>query len=136
MAFSVLILGLCTEQEDQNVYGSEKSFDKGNFKETTIIWQKNGWRRTPSRFQIQPGRHGTSIFTHYIPCVCDCVCIARFTHLKSLNASANASARKWKIFHFLHRRSCICVCVEVVQTCVYLWFHLRLRLRRSCELAL
>ena len=23
------------------MYGSEKSFDKGNFKETTIIWQKN-----------------------------------------------------------------------------------------------
>ena len=41
LAFSALILGLCTEQEDQNVYGSEKSFDKGNFKETTIIWQKN-----------------------------------------------------------------------------------------------
>ena len=41
VAFSVLILGLCTEQEDQNVYGSEKSFDKGNFKETINIWQKN-----------------------------------------------------------------------------------------------
>ena len=32
----------------------------------------------PSRFHIQPGRHGTSTFTHYIPCVC----VARFTRLK------------------------------------------------------
>lgn len=60
------------------------------------------WRRTPSWFQIQPGKHGTSIFTHYIALRFRLRLRCSFMHLK-YKGKCIAMGK----FHLLGRRLCL-----------------------------
>lgn len=42
------------------------------------------------------------------------------SHVRNANSSANASARKWKIFHFLRRRLCLRLRLRLGSSHVYL----------------
>ena len=55
----------------------------------------------PSRFQIQPGRHGTSIFTHYIPCVCDCVLLCPIHTFEIIKRKRKCERKEMENFPFL-----------------------------------
>ena len=86
------------------------------------------WKKTPSWLQLQPGRPGTSIFTHHIALR---LCLRLRCPVQTFEIQTQMQAQGNGKFSISCVDACVCVCAEVVHACVFLC--LPLHLRRSYE---